>query len=148
MVASPGRIASEARSAAFTVAVALPLTEPEAAVIVVVPRLRAVARPLTVIDAILVVDELHVTVLVMSCVVPSENVPLAANCCKVPSEIDGVAGVTAIEFTVAFVTVRVAPEKTLPDVAVMAELPAATPKARPGAPSTLMPATAEFPEAH
>lgn len=148
MVASPGRIASEARSAAFTVAVALPLTEAEAAVTVAVPRLRAVTSPLTVIEAMLVFEELHVTVPVMSCVVPSENVPVAVNCCNVPSGIDGDAGVTAIEFAVAFVTVRVALEKMLPTVAVMAELPAAMPIASPGAPFTLMPATATFPELH
>ena len=148
MVASPGRIASEARSAAFTVAVALPLTEPDAAVIVVVPRLRAVTRPLTVIEAMLVFEELHVTVPVMSCVVPSENVPVAVNCCNVPSGTEGDAGVTAIEVAVAFVTVTVALEKTPPEVAVMAVLPAATPKASPGAPFTLIPATARFPELH
>ena len=148
MVELPGRIASEAKSAAFTVAVALPLTEPDAAVIVAVPRLRAVTRPLTVIEAMLVFEELHVTVPVMSCVVPSENVPVAVNCCNVPSGIDGDAGVTAIEFAVAFVTVRVALEKTLPELAVIAELPAAMPIARPGALFTLMPATARFPELH
>ena len=37
MVVSPGWIASEARSAALTVAVAVPLTEPDAAVMVVAP---------------------------------------------------------------------------------------------------------------
>ncbi len=80
MVVLPGWIASEARSAALTVAVAVPLTEPEAAVMVVVPKLRAVARPLTVIVATLVFEELQVAVPVMSWTVPSEKVPVAVNC--------------------------------------------------------------------
>lgn len=132
----------------MTVAVALPLTEPDAAVMVVVPRLRAVARPLTVIDATLVFDEVHVAVPVMSCVVPSENVPVAVNCCKVPSGIDGLAGVTVMEVTDALVTVSAALAKTAPEVAVMTDVPAASPMARPGAPFTLMPATEGFPEVH
>lgn len=150
IIESPGWIASDARSAALIVAVALPLTEPEVAVIVVVPRLRAVASPLTVIDAMLVFEELHATVPVISCVVPSENVPVALNCCNVPRGMDGVAGVTAIEFTVALVTVRLALAKMLPEltVAVMVELPAPIPSARPGAPFKLMLATPGFPDAH
>lgn len=148
IVTLPGWIAKEARSAALTVAVTLPLIEPEAAVIVVVPRLRAVARPLTVIDATLVFDEVQVTVAVMSCVVPSEKVPVAVNCCRVPSGMDALVGVTAMEVRLALVTVRVAVEKTLPEVAVMIEVPAATPRARPGTPLTLMVATAGLPEVH
>ena len=148
IVTSPGWMASEARSAASTVAVAVPLTEPEAAVMVVVPRLRAVARPLTVIDATLVFEEVQVTVPVMSWTVPSENVPVAVNCCRVPSGIEGAVGVTAMEVTVAFVTVRVAVEETLPEVAVIVELPETNPMASPGAPFTLMLATVGFPEVH
>lgn len=148
IVASPGMMASEARLAAFTVAVDVPLTEPEAAVIVVAPRFRAVAKPLAVIDTTPDFDELHVAVPVMSCVDPSENVPIAVNCCKVPKEIDGLAGVTAIEVTLALVTVSVAPEEMLPEAAVIAELPAAMPMARPGTPLALMLAAAGFAEVH
>jgi hypothetical protein len=148
IVASPGMIASEARFAAFTVATDVPLTKPEAAVIVVVPRFRAVAKPLAVIDATPVFEELHVAVPVMSCVDPSENVPIAVNCCKVPREIDGLAGVTAIEVTVAPVTVSVALEEMPPEAAVMGELPAAIARARPGTPLALMLAAAGFPDVH
>jgi len=38
---------------------------------------------------------------------PLLNVPVAANCRFVPSEIDGVAGATAIDTSVAGVTVKV-----------------------------------------
>lgn len=130
------------------VAVAVPLTEPEAAVMVAVPRLRAVANPLTVMVKTLVFEELHVAVSVMSCVVPSEKVPIAVNCCNVPSGMDGLVGVTAIEVTVAPVTVKVAFAKTLPEVAVITDVPAASPMARPGAPFTLILATEGFPEVH
>ena len=68
---------------------------------VVVPPAIAVARPPAVIVAVAGVSELHVTVVVMSCVVPSLNVPLAANCCCAPMMIDGFAGVTEIVVRVA-----------------------------------------------
>lgn len=129
-------------------AVTLPLIESSVAAIVVVPRLRAVASPLAVMLAMPVFDELQVAVSVMSCVVPSENVPVAVNCCKVPSGIDGFVGVTAIEVTVAPVTVNVALAKMLPDAAVMVDDPAATPCASPGAPFTLIVATARLLELH
>src|ERR1700749_827142 len=112
------------------------------AVMVLVPRLRAVTRPLTVIEAMFVFDELQVTVPVISCVDPSEKVPVAVNCCKVPSGIDGLAGVTAMEVTVALVTVKVAFAETFPEAAVMVDVPGATPSARPGAPFTLIVDTA------
>ncbi len=108
IVTFPWGMVSDARSAALTVSEVLPLTDPEAAVIVTVPRLPADARPLTVIDAMLFFDELQVTVSVMFCVVPSENVPVAVNCCTVPRGMDAFTGVTAIETRVALVTVRVA----------------------------------------
>jgi len=148
IVTLPGVIAIEARSAAFTLAEALPLIVPEAAVMVTVPRFRAVTRPLTVIEATLVFDELQVTMPVTSCVLPSENVPVAVNCCKVPSGRDAFAGVTAIDVKVALVTVSTALDETLPEVAVMFATPGASPFASPGAPFTLMPATEGLAEAH
>lgn len=148
IVTFPCGITSEERSAALTFSEVLPLTEPEAAVIVTVPSFRAVARPLTVIDATLFFEELQVTVPVMSCVVPSENVPTAVNCCDVPSGMDAFTGPTAMETGVALVTVRVALEETLPAVAVIVEAPADVPIVSPGTPFTLMLATARFAEVH
>jgi hypothetical protein len=148
IVTFPGRIAIEAKSAALTLAEVAPLIEPEAAVIVTVPRFRAVSRPLTVIEATLVLDELQVALPVTSCVVPSENAPVAVNCCKVPSGNDAVTGVTAMEVKVAFVTVNTALEEILPEIAVMVEVPGAFAFASPGAPFTLIPATEVFAETH
>lgn len=116
--------------------------------IVTDPRLRAVARPLTVIDATLLFDELQVTVPVMSCIVPSENVPVAVNCCNVPTGSDALAGETAMEFKVALVMVRVALEETAPKVAVMVATPGAMPMASPHAPFTLIVAAETLAEAH
>ena len=53
------------------------------------------------------VAEAHVTWLVRFCVVPSVYVPVAVNCWVAPLAIDGFAGVTAIDCSVAAVTVSV-----------------------------------------
>ena len=76
----PCLIVIETKLPVFTVICVFPLTPPEVAVIVAFPDLRAVAAPLTVIEATVFGDVLQVTVLVMSWVVPSENVPVAVNC--------------------------------------------------------------------
>jgi hypothetical protein len=60
----------EVNTAAVTVRVADPETEPEVAVIVAVPCATLVAKPLLLIMAIEVAEEVHVAVLVSACVVP------------------------------------------------------------------------------
>jgi hypothetical protein len=106
------------------------------------PKSRPVPRPLTVIDTIPVSEELHVTELAMSCFVLSEKVPVAVNCCTVPSGIETLPGVTAIETRKALVTVKDAVPETLPDVAEMVVVPAVSAFANPGTPFKLMLATA------
>ena len=66
--------------AAVTVSTVEPEIAPDVALIVEVPTPAPVARPAAVIVATGVVPELHVTVLVRFCVVPSLNVPVAVNC--------------------------------------------------------------------
>ena len=61
----PGVTTREARFAALILSEVLPLTAPDVAVIVTVPRFKPVARPLTVMEAVLVPEEVQVTVLVM-----------------------------------------------------------------------------------
>jgi len=62
--------------------------EPDVAEMVVLPAEIEVAFPL--LPAVLLIvatdalDELHVTVAVISCVVLSEKVPFAVNCCVAP----------------------------------------------------------------
>jgi hypothetical protein len=48
-----------------------------------------------------VADELHADWLVISCVLPSEYVPVAVNCCDPPVRTMGFAGITAIEVGLA-----------------------------------------------
>jgi hypothetical protein len=154
MIGLAGRTAIEARFVALTAAGTLPLIAPEVAVTVKVPMSFAVARPLVVIEATLVGDVLHATVPVMSCMELSENVPVAVNCCTVPSVMELLpvksVGVTLREVKVALLTVKVALEEAVPKalvtVAVIMELPAVKPMAKPDAPFTLMLATDGFEE--
>jgi hypothetical protein len=149
IVGFTGVIVSEVKFAAFTVNDALPLTAPDVAVIMVVPRFTPVATPLTVIDAVLGLEEVHVTVLVMSWVVLSEKVPSAVYCCWTPNGIVLLGAVTAIEVTVALETVKVAVPEMEPEVAVMVAVPAPTPSATPLVGNTpLINATADEDDVH
>ena len=53
------------------------------------------------------------------------------NCCVIPLAIDGLAGVTAIDCSVAAVTVSTVDPTIEPEVALIVLVPAATPVARP-----------------
>ena len=112
--------------AGVTVRVVDPAMLPDAAVIVVDPAATAAADPLLMV-ATPVLDELHVTEAVKSCVVLSENVPVAVNCCVVPLATEGLVGVTAMDTSVAGVTVIVVDPDVLPDEAVIVALPADLP---------------------
>jgi hypothetical protein len=84
---------------------------------VVDPVPTALASPAVLIVATAAAEELHVAVLVRFCVLPSEYVPVAVNCCVLPLVIDAFAGVTAIDTSVAAVTVSVVLPETAPEVA-------------------------------
>jgi len=119
-------------------------------VICVVPAATPVASPvLAPMVANPVFDDAHVTVVVMSFVELSLYVPVAVNCCVVPALIEGAAGVTAIDCSVTTAAVTVNESfglTTLPSVAVICVVPAATPVANP----VLAPMVANpvFDEAH
>ena len=83
------------------------------------------------IVAVAGVSELHCTVPVIFCVLPSVYVPVAVNCCVIPRARVGIAGVTAIETRTAGVTVRVVEPAIAPDVALTLVLPTATLVATP-----------------
>jgi hypothetical protein len=108
----------------------VPLTDPDVAVIVVVPPLTPAASPLELMLATELADELHVTD-VNSCVLPSSKLPTALNCCCVPTAIEGVAGLTEIEVKFAATTVSVEVSVNEPKVAVIVVCPAATVVASP-----------------
>src|SRR5271169_1806652 len=77
-----------------------PLMEPEVPLIVVVPKPTPFPRPVALIVTTVVAEEAHVTVAVRSCVLLSENVPIALNCCVIPCATEPFAGVTAMELKV------------------------------------------------
>jgi hypothetical protein len=88
---------------ASTIRLVVPDIEPNVAVItdVLVTKLTPVARPAVLIVATASVADVQVTSDVISLVVLSEYVPVAVNCCVPALVIDGLAGVIAIDESVA-----------------------------------------------
>jgi hypothetical protein len=84
---------------------------------VVDPGATALAKPAVLIVATPAAEELHVAVLPRFWVLPSLYVPVALNCWVLPLAIDGFTGVTAIDTSVAAVTVNVVLPETVPEVA-------------------------------
>ena len=84
---------------------------------VLVPVPTALAKPVLLMVATEVFEELQVAVLVRFCVLPSLYVPMAVNCCIVPLGIEVLAGVTAIEERTGGVTVNVVEPVTEPEAA-------------------------------
>ena len=91
------------------------------------------AKPPAAIVATVVVTELQVAPLVKFCVELSENVPVAVNCCFVPVAIEGFAGVTAIDTSVAAVTVKVVDPVMPIETALIVLVPVPTAVANPPA---------------
>ena len=131
--------------AAVTVNTVEPTTGPCVALMLLVPTPTPVARPPAVIVATVVVPDNHVTVPVTFAVLLSLYVPVAVNCSVVPFTIDGFVGVTAIDCSVAAVTVNVVEPTTGPSVALMLLVPPPTPVARPPA---VIVATVVVPDNH
>jgi hypothetical protein len=132
-----GVTAIETRVALVTVRVAVPVMEPDFALIVDDPTPTPLATPAELILAMAGADEAHVTE-VSTCVLPSSKLPMAVNCWAVPAAIDvlptaidAAAGVTAMEIKFAGTTVRIAVSVSDPRVAVSVVLPAATVVASP-----------------
>ena len=140
-----GVTAIDCSVAAVTVSKVEPLIDDDVAVTVEVPTPAALARPEALIVAVVVVPEDQVTLEVRFCVVPSLNVPVAVNCCVAPLAIDGFAGVTAIDCSVAAVTVSAVEPLIDDDVAVIVDVPTPAPVARPAA---VIVATGVVPELH
>jgi hypothetical protein len=83
-------------------------------------------------------DKLQVTEAVRFCVVPSEYIPVAMNCCVARLEIVGLIGVTAMDTSVAEVTIKEVVAEILPDAAVIVVCPVATEVANPLEPAALL----------
>src|SRR5947209_821102 len=131
MLGLAGASAIDSKAAGLTVSTVVPATPPSVAEIVDVPVLSAVATPVAEMLATAGVAEAQVTWPVRSCVVLSENVPVAVNAAVSPLGTPGLAGATAIDCRTAVLTVNVVAPVTPPNLALMDELPVATPVATP-----------------
>jgi hypothetical protein len=123
----------DVRAADSTVRVVLPLTLPSVPEIVVVPAATLDARPPAAMVAAAVFVELQTTWVVRSWFEPSVYVPVAVNCWPTPAATLGLTGVTAIDVSAAGSTVSVVLPLTLPSVAEIVVVPAASVDARPPA---------------
>jgi hypothetical protein len=127
---------------AVTVSEAVPEAPLQTDEIRVDPAATAVASPLEATALLTVatpaVEVLQVTSAVRFCVVLSENLPVAVNCCVVPVAREATRGVTAIESNVAGVTVNSVDPDLFPNVAVSVAGPTATGVANPFEPAALL----------
>jgi hypothetical protein len=137
-VGAEGVTAIETSVAGVTVSVAKPVTLPEAALIVVAPVATLLARPPLAIVATFGAEEPQLAELVRFCVLPSEYVPVAVNCCCVPNAIEGAAGVTAIDTNTGAVTVNAVEPTILPEIAVIVAAPVVNALAKPCVPAPLL----------
>ncbi len=123
MLEFAGVTAIDTKAALLTLSDAVPVTEPEIALIVADPVPTEVARPEELTVAVPGTDDVHVTD-VKSCVLPSSKVPTALNCCSVPKAIETAFGSTSIDMRCAATTVKVVVSLRDPTVAVMVVCPA------------------------
>ena len=138
-----GVIAIDTNVADDTVRVVAEMTPPNVAVMVLVPAAAEVARPLEPTALLTVATEVvadaQVTEVVTSWVELSAYVPVAVNCCVVPSAISGFVGVTVVEINAAGDTVNVTGAEVMaPIAAVIPLVPAATGLTRPLEPVALL----------
>ena len=141
MLGLVGFTAMDTSEAEVTVSEVEPDMLPDAAVIVVEPAVAEAANPLEpaalLMAATAASDELQVTVVVRSCVVLSENVPVATNCWFVPLTMLGTVGVMDMDTSVAEVTVTIVDPEMLPHFAVIFALPERVAFVRPALRSVL-----------
>lgn len=118
-----------------TGAVTTRLDEPEIvfeeAVIMVLPWLRPDASPAALTLATVGIEEDQVTEPERFCVLPSEYLPVAANCCVVPEGRLAEVGLTVIDNREGDPTTSEAEPLMLPDEAVIVALPLPTEDASP-----------------
>lgn len=141
----------ETSAAPVTLSTVDPEMFPKVAVIVVFPMPSEVAIPLEPVELLIVATDVpddHVTDVVRFCVLLSEKMPVAVNCCLVPTAILGLVGVTEMDTRVAGVTVRMVEAYMFPDTdeAVMLVVPTAAAVALPSDPGTLLIAATEVEE--
>jgi len=111
------------------------LTAPLAAVIVVVPTLTPVTKPVASTAAVLELTELHIIAGCGFKAVPNWSSAVAVNCALAPTIIDTIVevGVKAIEVRTGAATAKLEVALTAPLEAVIIAVPALTPVASPEA---------------
>jgi hypothetical protein len=144
MLEFAGVTAIDSNVALLTLSEAVPVTEPEIALIVANPVPTDVARPEALTVAVTGTDDVHVTD-GKSCVLPSSKVPSALNCRVVPTAIETAFGSTSIDIKCAETAVRVVVSLRDPTVAVIVVCPA---PAVVASPEPLMLATEAEEELH
>jgi len=92
------RMDRETIAAAVTDTVVDPLTPEAVAVILAIPSATGESNPVALTAPTFVLEECQVTVVVRICVVPSEYLPVAENCCVWPRGTWASAGPTEIAF--------------------------------------------------
>lgn len=132
MDADPGRTLIETSVAAVTFSAVEPETPPALAVIIVLPAPVPKASPEPLMVATETTLEVQFT-LVNTCELPSLKLPVAVNCCPAPCTMVGANGVTAIDASVAAVTLRLAEPVIEPEVATTLAVPLACPVTMPEA---------------
>jgi len=131
-------------SGSFTVRLAVPETPLCVAVIVCgPPGFTPVANPNEVIVADVLSDDAHVAEFVRFCVLLSLYIPVAVNCRLLLTATIAGFGVTAIDTSVAGVTVSSVEPVMFPLVAEIADVPVPTVVARPVMPIVATPGVAE-----
>ncbi len=123
----------EVNAGGVTVSTVEPLMEFWAAAIVVVPTEFAAANPKLLIVAAAELDDDQSTWLLRSCVLLSEYLPVAVNCCVVPTASDGFAGLTVMEVSTGAITFNNVDPLIAFKAALIEVEPTATPLARPEA---------------
>lgn len=118
-------------AAGVTVSTVEPLMAFCAAVIVVVPTEPAAASPKLLIVAAAEFDDDQRTWLLRSCVLLSEYLPVAVNCCVDPTASEGFAGLTVMEVSTGCITVRNVDPEIAFRAALIDVVPTATPVATP-----------------
>ena len=124
MIGLVGVTVTVERVAEVTVNSVEPLTEPAVAVIVAWPAAVPVASPPAVMVATDGTEELQLNDAVRSWVLPSLKVPIAVNCCVIPTASNVFCGVTCTE-TRPGATFKLVEPVCVPKVAAMVVFPRA-----------------------
>lgn len=128
----------DTRTGAYTVSPDDPEMLPRVAVIVVAPAASVVANPPAAIVAMFGALELQFAEEVRSWVLPSLYVPVAVNCCVVPSGIEADGGLTVIETRAGTPTESCAVPTICPSVAEILAVPCPALVASPAVPGLLL----------